>query len=256
MEKNNENTSVSKFDWRLLLEQITRWRIVLIVIVILGIIAGFLYTKKTYVVEYSSTATLFVHDTAKEVSSSQLNVATRLSQDYVRIIKSRTVLNKVINGLDLQGWSTGSLRRCIVMTIDEETPRIIDLRVRTQNAELSQKIAREICIVAQKSIAEIMASESTDAASTVDYKIDIIDEAGSAVPTTSPMKKNLEYALLLGIAIDAVWLMIVYRVDDKIKGESDVRRYLGISVLAEIPYSETKHGNTAHNKSKRRTNRT
>ncbi|MCQ2450156.1 MAG: Wzz/FepE/Etk N-terminal domain-containing protein [Clostridia bacterium] len=242
MERTNQKSTEGKIDGYLLWEKVVRYRIWLVILLIAGIIGGFIYTKVTYVPQYASSATLFVHDTAKEISTTELSVSYRLSKDYARIIKSRTVLKTVIDELDLEGWSTNSLRRCIKTTIDEDTPRIIDLRVQTEDRELSRKIARQICVVAQKSIADIMTGEQEDISSNGhDFQIDIIDEAGKPYRLKSPLKDNMLVGFLISVGLGVLLLGITYQVDDIIKGEADVRNYLGLSVLAEIPYSEAKH---------------
>ncbi len=242
MERTNQKSTEGRIDGYLLWKKIVRYRIWLVILLIAGTVGGFIYTKATYVPQYASSATMFVTEKNNDISTSDIYIANHLSKDYVRIIKSRTVLQTVIDELGVKGWTAKKLSKCVDLETSDDAPRIIDLRVCTSEPELSQKFAEQICLVAQRSVAQIMTNKGdSDQAGELDYRIDIIDDAGEPYRLASPMKDNMMVGFLISVGLGALLLGITYRVDDIIKGEEDVRNYLGLSVLAEIPYSEAKH---------------
>ena len=64
----------------------------------------------------------------------------------------------------------------------------------------------------------------------------IIEVGKIATVRTSPsVKKNTELGFLLGLVACAAIVVILAVMDDTIKTEEDIEKYLGISVLAKVP---------------------
>ena len=49
------------------------------------------------------------------------------------------------------------------------------------------------------------------------------------------MKKNCALGLLAGIVLAMAVITVLYLMDDTIKTEEDIEKYLGVSVLAKVP---------------------
>lgn len=238
MGSNNTNAA-ERLDGRLFWEQAVRCKYWVVLVLVVCTFGGFLYTKITYQQEYVSSAKLFVHDKTNETSTSEIYTANHLSKDYAEIITSRTTLEQVIREAGLTDWSTGKLNKCVRLVTSEETSRIIDMKVTTNDPNLSKKIAQTLCEVSQERIAQIFTKGNGIAESGPEYGIDIIDPAGKSIKASSPLKKNLLYGFFIGAVASVALVLLRYRLDDKIKGEEDITRYLNLTVLAEIPYSDT-----------------
>lgn len=64
----------------------------------------------------------------------------------------------------------------------------------------------------------------------------IIEVGKIATIRTSPsVKKNAEIGFLLGFVACAAIVVVLTIMDDTIKTEEDIEKYLGISVLAKVP---------------------
>ena len=71
--------------------------------------------------------------------------------------------------------------------------------------------------------------------------VSIISEAYMpALPSTPDLGRNLLYALAVGVLISVLVLLILNYADDRINCAEDVERYLGISILATIPYARSR----------------
>ncbi len=93
----------------------------LAIIIIVGVIFGlatFVYTKFFVRPTYVSQASLYVlnkQNTNSTTTYSDLQTSTQLTQDYMVLVKSRTVLEKVISELGIN-MSYGELYQMITVT--------------------------------------------------------------------------------------------------------------------------------------------
>ncbi len=251
MEAKDNNVIAPQIDNKILWAQFSRHFILLIAIVLAFVLSGIIYTEISYKTHYSSRATLLVHDKETGTSTSEISTSTYLAYDYMQIIQSRNVLQKVIDNLELKDYSVKKLQRCIDFETPEKT-RIIFLTVTTTDKEMSQKIAEEICEVSKERIADIMNTQTTADGGVIEEasRLIVVDGAGSPNRVTSPMKRNIVIFLALGVIVAIGVLFIFYVTDDKINGEEDISTYLHIGTMAEIPYSDSKKYRVARNTDK------
>ena len=86
----------------------------------------------------------------------------------------------------------------------------------------------------------------------------IIEKGEVPDKKTSPsVSKNTILGLMLGFILSAGVVTVMMLMDDTIKSEEDVERYLGLSTLASIPdrkdYINGKRGNGKKKKNKKKT---
>lgn len=215
-------------DVRMLWEQFLRRWYLVVGAFLASFIVAFIGTKLFVVPEYSSTAKLYIFNTQNtDISTSEISISTYLARDYAELIADRTVLNEVIEDLDLE-YSYGGLRGCVDVEAIENT-RILAVTVTTSNAKQSQRIANSICEVSQEKLVELMGIS----------RVNIISEAYLPTsPVRSDSQMTLTYGMIMGALISCAILLYFTLTDDKIKGSQDVEKYLGISVLGTIPYSQ------------------
>lgn len=236
MDNLNKSEEGIKLNVRDIMFYITTSRYIIVAIVALCTLAMFAYTKLTYVAKYTSCAKIYVVDSdAASINSSEIAVSTYLARDYLELIIDRTVLNAVNNELNL-GMSYGSLKNCVSVKAPENT-RIIEVYVTTTNPQKSMKIANKICEVAQEKITALTAVD----------RVNIFSEAYLPTsPIASNMNKNLLLGFSGGVAVSAVYVFIVYSLNDKINNADDIERHLGIAVLGSIPYHKSKVGKKSY----------
>lgn len=82
--------------------------------------------------------------------------------------------------------------------------------------------------------------------------VNVVDSANIPSEKASPsLAKNGVIGGLLGVIIAMAIVIIIYLTNDTIKVEEDVERYLGLSVLGSIPYSD-KESRSKKQKSRKR----
>ena len=193
--------------------------------------AAYCYSRFLLPEEFQSSTTIYMLDRANPDSgattNSDLQASAQLTKDYSQLITSRHVLEKVIENLGLPyGYSV------LKGSVSVSTPndgRIVTITVTDNNPRMAQKIADEIRIVGSEHIINVMEIDA----------VNVIDEAN--LPTYKSAPSNGRWAMigaLLGFVAVAAVVILRYILDDTIKTQDDVDRYLGISTLALIPLDE------------------
>lgn len=198
--------------------------IIILALVIGGAGAG-LFSKKVLSPIYESTSMVYVLSKETTLASlADLQIGSQLTKDYSVIIKSRPVLEEVIEKQNLD-MTTEELSKMISIDNPKDT-RILSITVSDVSPTRAQAIVNEITKDSSNYIADIMEMVPPK----------IIEEGVAAIKPSSPsVKKN---AMLggLGLAFIACGLICLKVImDDTIKSEEDIEKYLGMSVLAVIP---------------------
>ena len=103
-------------------------------------------------------------------------------------------------------------------------------------------------ITYQQLLGKLTVDTSTDSR----IAVNVVDSANIPSEKASPsLAKNGVIGGLLGVIIAMAIVIIIYLTNDTIKVEEDVERYLGLSVLGSIPYSE-KESRSKKQKSRKR----
>ena len=177
---------------------------------------------------YQADAEIFITNTDSVISISDLQLSSALTEDYSKIIKSRTVLKKVIDQLDLD-VTYKDLSKLVTVSNPNGT-HIINIKVRCDDLELARNIANAFLNISIDQIYQIIGSSEP---TVIDYA------EADAVEDVSP---GLFRFLAIGAMVGALLMcaIIVIRVisDTTIKTEEDVIKYLQVPVLAAVPYSE------------------
>lgn len=205
----------------------------LAIIIIVGIIFGlatFVYTKFFVRPTYVSQASLYVlnkQNTNSTTTYSDLQTSTQLTQDYMVLVKSRTVLEKVIDELGIN-MTYGQLYNMITVTNKTNT-RILDISVAGHDQYQVKEIAEKVAVVSGDSICSIMQIE----------KCDVFDHAVvPAAPSAPNVMRNVIIAVVIGMVLTIAVVVVRFLLNDTITTSDDVERYLGLSTLALIPFSE------------------
>lgn len=217
------------------------------IIILAGIVLAFIafaYTQLFITPMYTSTTSMYMlvkSNGETGITSGDLQTGTQLTQDYMELTKSRTVMEKVIAALNLD-MTAGELSGCITTTNTENT-RIMTIAVENEDPELARDIADALRQTASNEIVDIMGIEA----------VNTIEEANLPTSPSSPsVMKNTALGGILGLVLSAGIIIIIFLLDDTIKTPDDVENYLGLSVLTSIPIQE---GEEKVKKAKRRATR-
>ncbi len=208
-----------------LLYEFKRKAWIVILAAVAGCLAAGLYSKVILKPVYTSTSMVYVLSKETTLTSlADLQIGSQLTKDYSVMITSRPVLEQVIEkqSLDL---TYDQLKENITIDNPADT-RILNMTVSDQDPVRAQAIVDEVARAASDYIGDIMEMIPPK----------IIEEG--VVPDRPASPNVTRNAVLGGIALAAISCgVIILRVilNDTIRSEDDVSRYLGISVLAAIP---------------------
>ena len=199
------------------------WMIILAAMI--GCLGAGIYSKVILSPVYTSTSMVYVLSKETTLTSlADLQIGSQLTKDYSVMITSRPVLEEVIEKQKLS-LSYNQLKSMIRVSNPADT-RILNMSVSDTDP------------VRAKSIVDAVAKASSD------YIGDIMEMIPPKIiengvvpdnPTSPNIKKN---AALGGLALSAAvcgFITLQVIMNDTIRSEEDVSRYLGISVLAVIP---------------------
>ena len=198
--------------------------LILMAALIGGCVAG-VYTQFFMTPVYSSMSSILVLSKETTLTSlADLQLGASLTSDYTVLIKSTPVLEQVIENLNLD-TTVEELKNQISINNPTDT-RILEITVQDTDAAMAKKVVDEIANVSSDYIGDKM--------EVVPPKV--IEEGKIATVRTSPsVKKNIMLGFLLGF-VACAGIIVVYAVmDDTIKTEEDIEKYLGVSVLAKVP---------------------
>ena len=193
---------------------------------ILAVLVGNTYTFLRRVPMYRSNTTIvLVSEHQNEgYNTSELQLNKNLVSTYSEIIKSRKVLEPVINNLNLD-YSYGTLKSHVSVTSVTNT-EIIKVVVADKDPEVATKIADEIANVFTEEIQKI-------------YKINNVSIVDTAVADTKPynvsfVKDNAIY-MALALVLSCGIIFICFYFDTTIKTGEDIENKLGLTVIGTVP---------------------
>jgi len=223
---------------QLFFEAIERWYIILITLVI-SLVITFVYTKFYITPLYSSTAKVMIFNKQNvsdgmSANDLELSASTYLTRDFAEVINDKYVLSEVAKELD-DKYNYSQLKSFITINNPTST-RVIEITASTPDPEDSQKIVSTICNVAQEKIVELMGLDRIQP-----YNYGDIPKT----PSSPDMARNLMTGGILGIIVSLAAIIILYITDNKVSTVQDVEKYIGLSVLATIPYNnKQRYGKT------------
>ena len=215
------------------------------VIILSGILLGVLSIIGTMLFitpKYESTTKIMVLNKQDNntLTSADMQTSTQLTKDYAELIQSRTVLEGVIAQLNLDMTYKEMLNKVSVETSSDS--RIVSISVTDEDPYTASENANAVRDMAAEHIQSVMDIEA----------VNVVDTANIPNEKASPsLAKNGVIGGLLGVIIAMAAVIIIYLTNDTIKVEEDVERYLGLSVLGSIPFSE-KESRSKKKKSRKR----
>ena len=190
-------------------------------------LAGLFVSKFVMHPVYDSTTKIYIlnKEENQTVTYSDVQISTQLTQDYAELIKSRYVIEEVIQRLNLVDVDYEALSKVLKVDTPSDT-RIVAITARDEDPLMAMQIANCIREVASEHITNVM-------------DIDAINVAETAnVPTQKSGPSVTRWTIIagfLGAVIIAFFAILEYLLDDTIKSNDDVERYLGLSTLALVP---------------------
>lgn len=209
------------------LEVVRQHILIIILVTVIAAAAGFSFSRFVMVPQYEASALMIVNtrqDTTANVTSDQINSATKLVSTYSIIIKSDTVLQQVISNLGLTLTYDQLKERVTVSAVDDT--QVMQITVRSDNPEWARQVCEQITTISPDVILE-----SVEAGS-----VKLISQAAVTPEPVSPnVMKNTAVAAVLGLVASIGIVVLRELLDNKIKSEDDIRKYLDLPVVGVIP---------------------
>ena len=210
-------------------------KVQIILIVLLFIALGVIYTVGFTTPMYTSSTTLVLagaesgsgSETTNSITTTDITLNSKLVSTYSVLVRSKDVLNEVISNLGMDiSWE--SLKNNVKVSAVEDT-EVIEISVTTENAVDSAKIANETANVFTKKVAEIYNINN----------VHVVDEAEvENAPSNINHEKDVIIFAFIGLVISVIYVLITNMLDTTVKTAEDIEKEFKIPVLASIPVYE------------------
>ena len=223
-----ENQNEIEIDLLELFHYLKKKIVILIAGCLISAVVGFLGTVLFIAPQYTAGTRVYVLNRSNEttVVSSDFSLSNYMINDYQVLITGQNVTKEVIKLLNLN-MDHEELAEKISVTAPDDT-RILQISVTDTSAQRAADIANTVRDVAVTQIKEIM---DVDAVNVV-YAAEVPTD-----PSSPSVMKNTAIAAILGLVAVIGVYVVIFLLDDTIRTEEDVGRYLGLSTVGVIPLS-------------------
>ena len=232
--KNNRkgnNRHMEEIDLKELFNMFWSKKIQIILIILIFITIGFIYTVQFITPMYDSSTTLVLVSSADEslttntmITATDVSLNSKLVSTYSELIKSKNVLREVMTNLGIQ-MEEDVLKKYITVSAVEDT-ELIEITVTNENPDSASIMANEIAKVFTKKVKEIYNINN----------VQIVDEA--EIPTEPSNINHVKDIIMfasIGFVIAIIYVIIANMLDTSIKTAEDIEAIHDMPVLASIP---------------------
>lgn len=206
----------------------------IILIILIFVVIGIIYTIGFTTPMYSSSTTLVLAssgntetNTNTTITATDITVNSKLVSTYSELVKSKNILRQVIANLGIH-VDENSLRNNVAVSSVKDT-ELIEITVKNENATYAAQIANEIAKVFTEKVKEIYNINN----------VQIVDEAEvSTVPSNINHEKDVLIFAFVGLVVAVAYALIANMLDTTIKTAEDVEKGFGVPVLVSIPIIE------------------
>ena len=181
-----------------------------------------IYKSSTTYIMISNTIS---PDYLQGITTTDVTLNEKLIQTYKEVIKSRTILEKVINNLGLENTTTESLSKYISVE-QVSTSSMIRITVSYNDPNMAQKIAET---VGEEFSNEIKSLYNMNNISVVDKPL---------VPNKPANESNLKEIVVIngaGIVLSLSIIFLIFYFDNTIKSSEQIEEKLKLPILGNVP---------------------
>lgn len=214
-------------------EKILYFIMIVLVVLILGCVYSTFIQKPMYTSKTSIILTGFtLSGNDSTITQTDLNVNSKLVSTYQEIVKSRRVLNQVIDDLKLN-YSVEELAKLINVSSVSNT-EIIEISAMSEDPNESYLIANKVATSFGEEVKDLYNLSN----------VSILDEAEvSNSPSNMNLVKSIGIYFLVGVVLACVILFIVFYFDTTLKSAQDIEKRYNLPILGTVPeYSKKKRG--------------
>lgn len=198
--------------------------VTLICIVVSFIVTNFMLDKK-----YDSKANIYLKPNITEsgtIDAAALTANSKMVNNYVLMLKGDTLLTDVSKKLNIKDADLVKNAISVDHVSDSE---IISVTARTEDPQLSKDIVETTVNLFFETMKDKLDIKN----------MTVLDQPKVEKDAVFPsLPKNLVLGTLLGIIISCGIVVVEFLLDKRLHSKDDAESYLGIPVLAEIPWTE------------------
>ena len=184
---------------------------------------GYLYFAHIQTPMYHSSTTIILVSEQEDTNNSNITMNKQLVSTYSEIIKNKSVLNKVINNLDLD-MSVKELAENISVTAVGDT-EIIKIEVSSIDNALARNIASEVAKTFISEVNDIFKLQN----------VTILSEAGiEKQPYNISLTKQIPLSGFVGLFLSVVIIFLIYYFDTSIKSVEAIESKAKLTVLGTV----------------------
>jgi capsular polysaccharide biosynthesis protein len=214
-----------------LLQQIRRHLYLFIIAVLVAGAVGYAISAYLITPEYESAVMMIVNtkqENTTVVTNDNITSAKNLVSTYSIIVKSNTVLDQIIDRLDLD-MDYGELYNMISVSAVDDT-QIMRIAVRSEDPKVATQIVEQVSEIAPDII--------VDAAEAGSCKV-ISKVMESEEPVSPNVTRNTVLAMILGLMFAIIFVVLrAVTKEVRIIDDGDVQRFLDLPVIGVIPEVE------------------
>ncbi|MCI9063204.1 MAG: polysaccharide biosynthesis tyrosine autokinase [Clostridia bacterium] len=210
-----------------------RKKIIIILVTILFSAIGVYYTYNYTVPEYKSSTTLLlaqnyssdIENETNEITQTDITLNQKLVSTYSVLVKSKSVLNQVLQNLNMNYDLEEELKQNIEVKAVENT-QVIEITYKNEDANTAYLVANELSNVFCEKVVEI-------------YNINNVYIVDHAELAESPYNINHIKDILLfafvGIFVSSMFVFICSLFDTTVKNANDIEKNTNLTSLSELP---------------------
>lgn len=210
----------------------------LVICMAIGGAAAFVWTACFIKPVYKTSAEIYVVSASNNsvVNLADLQLGSAVKSDYMELMLSRPVLEKVIESLNVNK-TVNEIRNMVSITNKADT-RILQIAATSTDPQLATDVANELATQSILLLPEIMENEPPNLVSTALFP---------TAPAGPSIVKNTLLGAILGFVLCGAVLVVIFLSDRSFKGADDMQKYFGMMPLAVVPtvQFETKSKHTA-----------
>ena len=201
------------------------WIVILTTVIAVGI--SVLMLQRSNIQMYTAKTTLIVNTQTYEnqsvLTSDQIYAGEKLAVLYGEIIKSRSVLQPVIEKLNLD-MQPQQLAGMISVSQVEDT-HIMNLSVTDTDPDRAKNIANTIPGVFTEEVKRTIKANG----------VEVLDPSLGGYPIASNKSNKVVVSGVVGVTVGLFIIFLIEFLDNKVKTPQDMEKYFNIPVLGVIP---------------------
>ena len=218
-----------------------RWLILLLVGVLSAVVC-FAYSSYFITPTYRATSTMLVdlrNSMHENLTYEKINLSEKYATTIAYIMRTNTVLQPVIDELDLDMSSSALASRIRVTTIEDSM--LLKVSVDHHDKTMALKIIKAL----DKRAPEVINDKLTSG-----YIIEIESPVVSSKPINPNIPKNTLMGALVGMFLTALIIIVIGLFNDRVKSTTDLQTIVNVPVLGVIPHTTRHHSEQKAKESK------